>query len=121
MSLEIDLMEGIKNPEKAKEVVKAVQASIDELTKAAQESLQTAKDANANAEEYHKQVQVLTQSNISLSEAIKAIHMKLNEHADIVDQAEELAEIRKELAKFVLGTGMIKLGVLGNVEKVNHD
>lgn len=109
--VEQNLKLALNDPTKADNAVKAINSAIDEVVKAAETSMQVAKDANETAEEYHKQVVLLTKSNIDLSGAIKNIHLKLNEHADLVDQRDDLAALRKELAKYVLGTSAIKMGV----------
>lgn len=105
-----------KFAENPKELFKIIHAGYTELSNAAALSLEAATEANDLVAEYKKQVETLTQSNIDLSSAIKDIHLILNSHADLLDQEKELKEFRKGLAQYVISSGMIKLGVVGNAK-----
>jgi len=114
MILEIDLAEGLQNPEKAKEVIKKVQGVIDELTMASTEAIAMAKKANALAEEYESLNDALTQSTLDLSATIKAIHTLLGRKVDLFQGDAELLVLMNELAQFVMSSGAIKAGVISH-------
>ena len=75
---------------------------------AAEASLEAANSANKVAEEYKENLNIMTKSNVHLSDAIKDIHIALN----AAEVLEDLDNLKLELGKLIISGGMIKLGVL---------
>ena len=109
--LQFNLQEGIDNPEKAPEIVRSVQAAFTELSNSSLAALEAAKQSKNLAEEYSKQVQLLTQSNVDLTSAMKNIHIILNSKSDLFKGDAEMQEVMAGLSMFVVGSGAIKMGV----------
>ena len=109
---EIDLRAGLKDEDAAKKVVKQVMNYQENLLKSNKQWQKVAEEANAVGEEFVKRNKDLTESVVSLSEIIKNTHLKLNEVSEKLPS--ELDDLRKELSKFVISSGMIKLGVISN-------
>lgn len=113
MNYEIELTEGLNNPEKAKQVIKEVQDAIDEMVKTNQELLKMTEDANKIAAEYEEQTTLLHKTSSDLSDALKAIFSIMGKKKELWKNDEEINVIMDTLATFVLGSGTIKLGVIG--------
>lgn len=115
--LEFNLQDAIDNPENAKEIVRAINASFNELNESNKIALETAIEAKSVATKYHEQVQVLTRSNIDTVEAIKNIFMTLNDRKELWGNDPQMKKLMDGLATFVLSSGAIKMGVLREVLK----
>lgn len=112
----INFEEGFESKEKAKEVVATIQKTIDDLVLANEQTLAHAKslaDDLTAMEELNKNA---IQSSMSLSEALKNIHIELNSKMELISQDPELLDLTKKLGEWVMGSGAIKLGVLSNDE-----
>jgi len=112
--MEINFEKGLESKDEARKVVQQIKGVIEDLTNAAKESKEAAIAANKNAEDFRQALEVSSTTNINLSDAIKAIYLTLNKYTEIIDQADELAELRTSLAKLMLDSGMIKLGVMSH-------
>lgn len=107
----IDFSAGFNDADKAAEIVAQIQVVFDELTESNEKSLAQAKSASADLNGALELNEVLTASNISLADAIKSVHMVLNSKLELISQDADLLNITKELGKWVMGSGSIKLGV----------
>lgn len=116
MNVEIDLMEGLKDPEKAKTVVKQVQKAIDDLTKGFQQAMVAAESAQKVADDYSGQVSILVRSNAELQGAIKDIHLLLNAKKDLWENDTEMQSLVTELGKHVMSSSAIKAGVIDEAQ-----
>ena len=111
MNFEFDLTEGLKDPAKARATIASIQKAIDELVLANKEVIKAAEDANKVAKDYEKQLGTLTQTNLDLADTLKSIHIVLGSKKDLWKDDNEMNELTKELAMFVMSSGAIKAGV----------
>lgn len=114
MNMEFDLMESLKDKEKAKKVVKQVQDAIDVLVLANKKAIKIAEDANRTSSEYEKHTKNLTKACADLTAALKSIHSVLGQKKELFADDKDMKILMDELATFVLGSGSIKLGVFGS-------
>jgi hypothetical protein len=110
----IDLLEGLKDPEKAKEVVKQVQGAIDELVLANQELKKQLEIDIKKFDEAAELIKNLQEATINATEVIKNLNIVLNSKRELFKDDEEMEVVMKALAHFVTGAGAIKMGVLAN-------
>lgn len=119
--LEFDLNEAIKDPSKAKEIVKGVQKAFTEMSNASLEAIESAKAMKNVAVEYEKQLKLISNANLDLTTAMKNIHIILSNRTDMFKDDPEMQEVIAGLATFVTGAGAIKLGVINKAKEDNNE
>jgi len=114
-NFEIDLKEGMNNPEKAAQVIKQVQDALDEAVIGWQDATAAAKAANDIAEKYQKHCETLQTTSNDLTEALKNVHIVLGSKKDLWKDDKQMIQLMENLGTFVLSSGAIKSGVMNNV------
>lgn len=107
-----ELLEGLKNPEKAAEIIAHIQNELTTIVNAFNEMKELSKNNSALCEEYKTQVVIAQKANVDLVQSIKQIHIALSAHIDVLPL--DLQNLTQELAKFVLSSSVIKAGVISN-------
>lgn len=110
MKIELSL----DDKEKAKEQIKLIQQSFDEIVKVNQmQKAQLQKNAD-DLDQSAKSIKSYQDSAISLIEAIRNIHSLLGAKSDLINSDKQLVELRNSLGVILLNSASIKLGVINN-------
>ena len=111
MNFEIDLQVAISNPEKAAEVVKKIQTTIDELVLANKEYRDVSNNAIKVAEDFEAQAIKNQESLKQIADVLKGAHLIIGRHIDIFKDHKEMIGLFEALGAFATSSGAIKLGV----------
>ena len=106
----------IENKEEAKAQLKIIQTAIDDLVNACNEQKKQLEENVKTITDAEELITNLTNTSVGLSDSLKAIHLVLGRKKDMFKGDVEMEAIIDELAKFVLGSGAIKLGVISNAK-----
>lgn len=118
-NFEIDLKEGLKNETKAKVVIKKVQDAIDELVIANQGYKKGAEDLLKISAEYEKQVEIISNANLDLMDALKNIHIFLGSKKDLFKGDAEFNDFMNKLSTWTISSSAIKASVIQHKRKEN--
>lgn len=105
-----ELLEGLKNPEKAKEIILTIQSSLDDIVNGFNEMKQAALDSQEQARKAIEIATLNADTIVDLTTALKNIHIILGAHKDMLP--DDLKTVYEELSKFVLTGAAIKIGVI---------
>jgi len=111
MITEQELQEGLKNENKARELIKRIQEACDELVKVKDEALKAANNAVALCDQYNKMIEDLTSANRDMATVLKNVHIALNAEKELWEKSQSITELVDILARFVVSAGAIKAGV----------
>lgn len=116
MKTELNLNFDFNNKAEAAANLKVVQNQFDELLDVMKQQEKQLKENVKTIDEAHKSITDLTNSSVGFSDALKNIHITLNNKKDLWEGDKEMQGLMEGLATFVVSSGAIKLGVISNAE-----
>ena len=102
------------NQENPQESVGKIQEAFDELVDVINQQKQQLLENVKVIDDASEQIKNLTNSAVDFSDALKGVHMTLQAKKELFKDDEEINELLNTLAKFVVGSSAIKLGVISN-------
>ncbi len=93
---------------------KQMQKCFDDLIESNKQSVSYAKEIAEKLNESVELYKAQLNAAIQLSDAIKNIHLMLNERIELFSNDNDMKKLLENLGEFVLSSGAIKMGVLSS-------
>lgn len=110
----IDLEEGLRDKQSAKQVVAEVQKVIDDLVKSTAKMQEAAQEAINQSKQFQKDHDQNQELLVGFVKTIQTVHSVLGSKADLFKGDAQMKELMDMLAVFVSSSNVIKVGAMSN-------